>query len=603
MPGLTPEELALYRRLAPAMSMRDPNAVPDLGFGPMTPTTISGYPNGEISSQPSPEERIRAIGDMGALPVLARGEAGAFSDATDAGAEAMRDPSLATVSNAGLKTGIAIGSPTLAGASALGGMSLAALKDLGDAIIPKAEAKKRPAPPDLKPSIVDGIPEAAADPMAEKVKGDPQLELLYNAYQDAMRRAGGDVGGRGISKESGDKARAAAAGQAQDIMGKLSVALENKAKAGRDKEKGIYDQQVAEANAARDMEMGRGRRFADTAVGKVYDKMGGLAPMAMGMIPGSVARLARGPVESMGSAALRGGLGAISGVMANNVPLAYNAFSTPVENPEQRAAAAYSFNLPDGHPDKAKFADLAASLPKTNPTRDLAASELYDPKKFAERAVQGGAEGFLGSDLGDMVPGAIGGAFRKSTYQLPEAAIASNAARLSGKPPAIADRIEPTLAPPSALDGAFAAGAPPMRDVTPVGAAPPSAAQAIPSVPTVMAPKTSVQGPNAFDLMTMKPKQAAAKQDVLMARADAQDSRARIQSLAAEVKQVHPNMRLNDIKKMLASNPDLTDLPSITKFLTKAQLAAKTTPGTLSKALEDQFGKSDNGSALLTSGQ
>lgn len=138
-----------------------------------------------------------------------------------------------------------------------------------------------------------------------------------------------------------------------------------------------------------------------------------------------MSKLAYGPAANFGSKVLRGLTGASFGVGANNVPLVYNSFSTEVDNPEQRAYSAYAYNLPDGHPDKAKAQAMADSLPTLNPLRVQAQEELYDPWKFGERAGMGALEGFAGNELGQMFPGGIGGMFRRSSYQLPpDAAVA-----------------------------------------------------------------------------------------------------------------------------------------------------------------------------------
>jgi hypothetical protein len=590
------------RRLAPDLRSLDPNAIPDLGFGPMTAQSIAGeVPEGAFTSAPSPEEKLRAMAEMGAGPVLAHGIAGNIHSAADATTDAMEHPSLASITNAGVRTGVAAMSPELTAASGLGGLSLAALKDLFSSAIPGADAKKlRRAAPSDAPIPAAVAPAADPDPLEAKYKDDPTISLLMGQIKQANADATRDYPGR-----NGDQSRAAARDAATKLQGTLAAELAKRDEASRAKTKGIYDQQVSEANAARDVELGKGRNFQDTSVGKVYDKMGGFAPMLGGMIPGAVSRLAKGPIKDGYDFAVRSGLGAIGGVMANNIPLAYNAFSTPVENPEQKAAAAYSFNLPDDHPDKKKYTDLANSLPKANPLRSAAADELYDPKKMLERAVQGGTEGFLGSEMGGDVLPAVGGLFRKSSWQMPEMATARNAGKLdqfNGKPPAIEDRIEPTLYGAfSAADGPFQAAAAPQAAISP----PP-----VPSTPSVVMPplpKTKgVQGPSAFDLMTRKPAAVAKDTDKTLAKADKQDAlakeKARIESLVPTLKAVHGFKRVTDAKKFLADHPDLQTEADVARHMTERQLEVMRQPDTTSKALDDLF-STDSGSPLMTRGQ
>lgn len=367
--------------------------LPDYGFGPMTPTTIAGRPNDFVSSRdPDPTWGDLALS---AAEFPARATVGQIDAAGSGIADALVDPSLANVTNAGVNTGLALMSPELTVASGLGGLGLAALRDAD--VIPSAEARRLRHP-------------APVDPVLEKVKDDPSLLALYQQIKIEQNNATRDYPGR-----NGDASRAAAAARVQELQGQFSAAL-----AKRDAAKqAIYDQQVTNALAARDVELGRDRRFSDTEVGKVYDKLGGYAPLVAGFVPGVVSRLAYGPAKTLGNALLRDAEGITFGIGANNVPLAYNSFATEVDNPEQRAYAAYAYNLPDGHPDKVKAQAMADSLPKLNPVREESQEELYDPEKLKERAIMGGFEGWGGNRLGQMLTGGLGGLFRRSSYQMP----------------------------------------------------------------------------------------------------------------------------------------------------------------------------------------
>lgn len=381
--------------------------LPDYGFGPVTPTTIAGYPNDYVEMQhPLWKSIANTALDVGSFP--ARSLVGQFDTAGNSIVDAINDPSLANLTNAGVQSGLAMMSPTVTVASGLGGLGLAALQDSN--FIPSAEAKRLNKVQASTPAPVAAPAAPEIDPVFEKIKDDPSLVALYQQIKVEQNNATRDYPGR-----NGDASRAEAAARVKGLQGQFSEAL-----AKRDAAKqGIYDQQVNNAIAARDIELGRDRRFSDTEVGKVYDKLGGYAPLVAGFLPGVVSRLAYGPAASVGSNLMRGVTGASFGVGANNVPLIYNAFSTEVDNPEQRAYDAYAYALPEGHPDKLKAQEKADKLPKLNPLREQAQEELYDPYKFVERAAMGALEGFAGNELGQMVPGGIGGLFRRSSYQLP----------------------------------------------------------------------------------------------------------------------------------------------------------------------------------------
>jgi hypothetical protein len=172
-----------------------------------------------------------------------------------------------------------------------------------------------------------------------------------------------------------------------------------------------YVAAVRRAEMARDNELGRERRFSDTTVGKTMDAMGGLAPAAAGLLVGAATRGASGPGGIVKNYIAPAAAGALGGITAANVPLAYDTLYTDPDNPEKAAYGAYARELPPGHPRKQEFGNYAASLPGKNPVREHAAEEFYDPSKIAERATLGGIEGIGGGLVGaDAVR--IGGRFR-----------------------------------------------------------------------------------------------------------------------------------------------------------------------------------------------
>lgn len=98
------------------------------------------------------------------------------------------------------------------------------------------------------------------------------------------------------------------------------------------------------------------------------------------------------------------------------MPLGYDMSYAPVENPEKKAMEAYAFNLPDGHPDKAKAQAAAATMPDINPVHKAALDEFSDPSALAKRAGWGAVEGATGAEVGDLLPRFLGGVFKRDRY-------------------------------------------------------------------------------------------------------------------------------------------------------------------------------------------
>lgn len=365
--------------LRPAIGAFAPSeGVPDLGFGPMTPSTMAGMPNGEISSAgPTGLETALEYGSMPAKAFIGQAE-----NAGQSWYDAVQDPSLANMTNAGVQTGLAFGSPAMVGLSAAGGFGAAAADDL-DLFEPRS---------------------ARADGLADMVKGDPELELLYQQVLENDRLSKADVPKR--SKAESAAIRAQYSQKAADAQKALQDAMAARTARTADKGRADYDAAVNTATVARDRELARDRRFSETEVGKVYDKLGGLAPVAAGMGYGAMARLAAGPAKTIPSELGRLAGGSAAGVTAIHAPLAYNSFSTEVDNPERRAYQEYAYNLPEGHPDKAKAQARADAAPVMNPIRETAQKELYDPVKLAERLLFGTIEGAGGAEMGGLFPGA-----------------------------------------------------------------------------------------------------------------------------------------------------------------------------------------------------
>jgi len=312
--------------------------------------------------------------------------------------EALHDPTLSNVTNAGVQTAIALGRPAAALAALGGGYLEAGRRDLG--------LFSSPASAD-EPQGLFAQGAAAADPMQQLWE---QRADIQNRLRDAQAKvAREERTGRGPNWQAAVSEVRQLEATLAGIDGRIAelqrlnspeykLEMERKAK-----EQEEYDRAVRRAEAARDFEMGRDRRFSDTEVGKVWERTGGFAPFAVGAGTGLLSRAASGGGRAAKDYVLPGALGAIAGASAANVPLAYNALYTEPDNPLKRAYEAYARELPPTHPRRQEMAEYAASLPNENPVRAAAAEELYDPMKLAERAIVGGAEGLLGGLVGSDV--------------------------------------------------------------------------------------------------------------------------------------------------------------------------------------------------------
>jgi hypothetical protein len=285
--------------------------------------------------------------------------------AGEAVGEALADPTLANVTNAGYQTAITFGRPLAALGIGGAGYLEAARRDAGLTIAPSAEA-------------------AAKDKKTQRVYEG--LNADQSARLDELRAK--------------IEARTASRAERQEFEGLNSIVtdLQRQRNAASAQE---IDRQVQAAEAAKAREMARDRRFSETDVGRIYEKTGGLAPMAFGAATGALSRLATGGRSNLAyNYALPGAAGSAAGLTAANLPLMYNSVFTESVNPEKAAYLAYARELPDGHPRKRAALEYAASLPDENPVRVNAAREFYDPVKLGERAIMGGVEGLLGGLLG-----------------------------------------------------------------------------------------------------------------------------------------------------------------------------------------------------------
>lgn len=297
--------------------------------------------------------------------------------AGEAVGQALHDPTLANVTNAGVQTGMAVMRP-MAALGALGaGYGEALRRDLGI-----------------------GIGGAAAE------EGQPQANPLQALFTQMA----------GLEKRRADaEARAAAEGatgrgprwqtamsEVRQIEGQIAglqrlIAEEQKRNSPEQAE---YNRAVERAEAARDTERSRATRFQDTEVGQVFQQTGGLMAPAAAVGAGAVARAAHGGRGVVGNYVAPYLEGTFAAGAANNAPLIYDAFLTPTANPERLAQEAYARELPPNHPRRAEARELAQSLPEANPVREQAQREFVEGflPRLGASAVEG-IGGLLGANL------------------------------------------------------------------------------------------------------------------------------------------------------------------------------------------------------------
>jgi hypothetical protein len=336
------------------------SALTGYGLGPVTDRTRRGLPNDELSqAQPSTAAQLgEAVLRYGSMP--AQAVAGQFDRASDAVAGAMADPSLSNLTNAGVQSGMAIGSPTLALGSAALGYGDALRKDLGIGVSSPAEAQAANSPEAMLKAVMDKLSRGQFRNGAER----RALEKDADLQRDLIRQS-----------QSG------------------SIQLDADKKRGEQAE---YDRRVQLAEVLRDKERGRDRRFSETEVGKFYDKTGGWSPAIAALGAGALYRAGSGPATSFAGRELApyvAGFGAA--YTAANAPFIYNAYMTEPDNPERRAQEVYSRELPEGHPRKAEAAAAAERMPLENPVAVAARKEL-EPRPLATRGAVAAIEGLGG---------------------------------------------------------------------------------------------------------------------------------------------------------------------------------------------------------------
>jgi hypothetical protein len=275
-------------------------------------------------------ERLANVGaELSGIPQMGRAARGI--------GEAVQDPSIPNITNAAVQTSLAPFRP-LTALKALGlGYAGALANDVVGPNIPPAHGKTRRggAPKVVLPGLSQeqqSFYDAAEKRLRDDDFSSPADKRQVQQQLQELRQLSND-----FVRNNADSQRR----------------LEEGAKAKAQEE---YDRQVSAAEAARDKELARDRRFSDTEVGKLWDKTGGLAPVLAGTVTGALSRSATGGGSAMHNYALPAGLGALAGVGAANVPLAYNTLFTEPDNPQKRRRGWSGRRRGDHRGGKAGFA-------------------------------------------------------------------------------------------------------------------------------------------------------------------------------------------------------------------------------------------------------
>lgn len=361
---------------------------PAPGYDPVTgrtdgvraSATLREPRRGEDPTAPTVDKILNAILDYGPLP--AKATVDQFSRTGDSIVEAVMDPSIASVTNAGLNTALTFGQPLRAAKILGAGFGASAASDLG--MSPFASAKAED----------DGLSDGDRKRLAAlRKKGS--LSRAERSDLEALNQR--------VSNAAAERA-AAARSRAEFMAGAEAEAMKRKSQLEAQKEadrQAEYNRAVSTADRVlAEEKANRPKKFSDTAVGQLYDKAGVAAPGLLALGAGALTRSAAslaGKEAGMMAPAI---MGTKVGVGAAHWPLAHSLLFEPAANPERRAYEGYARELPPDHPRKEEWQSYARGLPEKNPERQFASEEFYDPIKFAERSGLGLIEGVTGGMLG-----------------------------------------------------------------------------------------------------------------------------------------------------------------------------------------------------------
>ncbi len=320
--------------------------------------------------------------------------------AGEAVGEALADPTIPNLGNAGFQTGMAIFKPGKALIAGGAGLAAAAAKDLG-MFDTEAQAQRAPKQAPKGPDLPGLSPEQNAE---------------YNALTQTLKREGwmppaqvqrmkelSAVSNKFVEENAASERRmkeeeARRLGEAEASR----LADERAAEAKRKEDERIaYNTAVTRAETSRDeiLNRAKSKRFEEGDTGKLYNKLGMGTPALMAGAAGLATRAfgVGGHIAPMVT-------GSVAGLAGAHWPLGHEVMFAPVTNPEKDAYQAYARELPPTHPRKQEFSNYAENLPTLNPARQEAVKEFYDPWKFAERSAIGGIlegpiSGLLGAEL------------------------------------------------------------------------------------------------------------------------------------------------------------------------------------------------------------
>lgn len=277
---------------------------------------------------------------------------------------AYNDPSLATITNAGVQTALTV--PTARGAmtaAKIGGAGLgaAAAQDFGGLFS-----------------------------IAEAGQGD----------RDKARAAREQAG---AARANADAERARAEASRSMSEQRLKEQRETLANAEN-------DAAVKRAVMARDTILSdRPKKFSETRTGQVFDELGMVAPAIPAALAGGLAgagiRAAGAGHKAVTATGL--GVGGLAGGLAGNWPLAHELMVAKPFNPEKEAYKAGAREMPSTDPRKAEWQSYAENQPDENPARTVALNELLNLPMTAKRSIFPAAEGALAGWAAVDLPGVV----------------------------------------------------------------------------------------------------------------------------------------------------------------------------------------------------
>ena len=325
-------------------------------------------------------------------------------EATHAVRDAILDPSIANVTNAGAQTAMTLLQPAKALKMLGAGYGAALAKDVGLIDPSKIE-------PGLLGGLVSSAEAAKKVPPAPEFKARPGLTPEQN---DELAKAKAKIEKGDFDSGADRRATEATVNRLEELSaGFTKTKNENeqreaakKAEAAQDE----YNRATQRAEGAASKELARDRRFSETEFGKVYNKTGGAAAAAAAFGGGVLNKLATGGKGLMSGLALPAVEGTGLAFTANNLPLAYDAFLTDADNPKKAASLAYARELEPGDPRRSRAEKDAALLPDKNPVRSEALDEFWNQfwPRLGTSAVEGIPSALTGNHFVPAIRSAVG---------------------------------------------------------------------------------------------------------------------------------------------------------------------------------------------------